>query len=315
MSAKNRYINTHFWDDSYVIDLDPIEKLLFLYLITNPCTNICGAYEISLKRIAFDTGIDKEMVAKVLLRFENSGKIIYKEGWILLLNWVKHQNPSPTVQSGIKFNLKSCPDWIKECFIDENGMVSIQYRYPPPLNLTELNLIKEKEKRDFSSSSSSFSEENNTVIEKISSNISNIPSIENKKQNLTKKKKTKCPSPFPFEEAKRYKIVTDKMITKYKEAFLEYFTEGDGQLKKHVNWPLTFKNWVERGESWGKSGKEEITQRVVVDQFGDKCKFCESAPEVGRPCPIHKKGGQYYDENGQLRERYAKWVYQKEPIV
>ena len=30
--AKKRYISTTFWRDEYVSNLDPIEKLLFLYL-------------------------------------------------------------------------------------------------------------------------------------------------------------------------------------------------------------------------------------------------------------------------------------------
>jgi hypothetical protein len=66
--AKQRYINTKFWRDSYIEDLDPTEKLLFLYLLTNPDTNICGVYELPLKIIAADTGIDKEMVKKLLNR-------------------------------------------------------------------------------------------------------------------------------------------------------------------------------------------------------------------------------------------------------
>ena len=41
---KHRYIKTKFWDDSYIIELNPHEKLLFLYLITNPLTNIAGVY-------------------------------------------------------------------------------------------------------------------------------------------------------------------------------------------------------------------------------------------------------------------------------
>ena len=67
--AKNRYIDTKFWTDTYITNLDPIEKLLFLYALTNPHTNIAGIYEISIKQIAFDTGIDKEMVEKIFQRF------------------------------------------------------------------------------------------------------------------------------------------------------------------------------------------------------------------------------------------------------
>ena len=72
--AKERYINTKFWDDSYIVKLDPIEKLLFIYLLTNPLTNICGIYEVSLRRIAFDTGIEEEVILTLLRRFEEKRK-------------------------------------------------------------------------------------------------------------------------------------------------------------------------------------------------------------------------------------------------
>lgn len=90
--SKLRSVNTRFWDDNYILDCDPLEKLLYLYLITNSMTNMLGIYEISLKRIGFDTGLDKEMVIKLLKRFENAGKAFYKDGYIVLMNYAKHQN-------------------------------------------------------------------------------------------------------------------------------------------------------------------------------------------------------------------------------
>ena len=36
--AKTRIINTRFWIDDYTSNLDPIEKLLFLYFLTNTAT-------------------------------------------------------------------------------------------------------------------------------------------------------------------------------------------------------------------------------------------------------------------------------------
>lgn len=91
MSDKNRYINTKFWTDNYISNLDPIEKLIYLYFLTNPLTNLLGIYEISLKRISFDTGIDKEMVLKILERFEKDNRITYVDGWIVIANFTKHQ--------------------------------------------------------------------------------------------------------------------------------------------------------------------------------------------------------------------------------
>ena len=107
--AKKRYINTKFWDDSYVVNLDPIEKLMFLYFITNPLTDICGIYEIPLKRIAFDTGIDKDMVLKILERFEYDKKIYYINGWIYVKNFSKNQAINDSVQKGIERSISVVP--------------------------------------------------------------------------------------------------------------------------------------------------------------------------------------------------------------
>lgn len=126
--AKQRYVNTHFWDDSYVTELDPTEKLLFLYLLTNPLTNIAGAYEIGLKRIAFDTGIDRETVLKILARFEVADRIVYRDGWVLILNFIKNQSFNPKMLSGVEEIVKCCPDWIKQ-------RLSIAYESLSHLNL------------------------------------------------------------------------------------------------------------------------------------------------------------------------------------
>lgn len=107
--AKERMINTKFWDDSYIVNLDPIEKLLYLYFLTNPLTNICGIYEIQLRRIAFDTGIDKDMVQKVIDRFSKDDKIYFIDGWLAIKNFAKHQRDNPSVKKGIEISLKDVP--------------------------------------------------------------------------------------------------------------------------------------------------------------------------------------------------------------
>lgn len=103
MTPKSRYINTTIWDDSWFIELSEIEKLLFLYLLTNPKCNIAGVYEVSVKRISFDTGISIEKVLKAFQRFEKDGKIMfdYDENIIFLRNFVKHQKLNPNIQIGI----------------------------------------------------------------------------------------------------------------------------------------------------------------------------------------------------------------------
>ena len=137
--SKKRYIDTKFWDDNYIIDKDPIEKLLFLYLLTNTLTNIIGIYEISLKRIAFDTGIDNEMVDKILKRFEVDDKIKYENGWVALKNFTEHQLNNPKINTGIERLIKEVPDNLVKWVNIDYDRLSIDYELLHPNLNTNLN--------------------------------------------------------------------------------------------------------------------------------------------------------------------------------
>jgi len=112
--AKQRYINTRFWRDSYIENLDPTEKLLFIYFLTNPDTNISGVYELPIKIIAVDIGIDRDMVIKLLARFEKDEKIRYRNGWIAIKNFTLYQSMNPKIIVGIENELKNAPPEVVE---------------------------------------------------------------------------------------------------------------------------------------------------------------------------------------------------------
>jgi hypothetical protein len=119
---KQRYINTKFWSDNWVSNLDPIEKLLFIYLLTNERTNIAGIYELPIKYMAVETGIEKEMIEKILKRFGNDNKVKYLNGWIYIYNFQKHQDLSnEKIRRGIEVIINDIPEQIR---------VSIGYPYP-----------------------------------------------------------------------------------------------------------------------------------------------------------------------------------------
>lgn len=107
--SRQRYLDTKFWDDTYIVSLDPIEKLIFIYLLTNPLTNICGIYETSLRRIGFDTGIEQAMILNILKRFEEDDKVKYQKGYIALKNFTKYQANNEKINKGIVSLLKGIP--------------------------------------------------------------------------------------------------------------------------------------------------------------------------------------------------------------
>ncbi len=118
--SKNTFFNTRFWQDSYISNLDPIEKLLFNYCLTSPFLSLSGIYEVPLKYIAVETGIDRDMVAKIFTRFAHDKKIVYYEGWLCVLKYPKYQSYNlPNVKKGLENELKSVPKDILNFFIEE----------------------------------------------------------------------------------------------------------------------------------------------------------------------------------------------------
>jgi len=99
--SKVRFVHCKFWEDNEVLEMTPDEKCFYLYLLTNSKTSSCGVYEISVKTMAFETGIDKELVLKLINRFQNQyKKILYdlSTGEIAIRNWFKYnKNDSPHV--------------------------------------------------------------------------------------------------------------------------------------------------------------------------------------------------------------------------
>lgn len=113
--SKNRYINTHFWDDQFIQELEPKEKLLFLYLLTNPLTNIAGIYEITFSRIMFDTGLDRAFINKAFARLSEASKVFYELGYVMIRNFKKHQSFNSNMERGYSEIIKKLPEELKAC--------------------------------------------------------------------------------------------------------------------------------------------------------------------------------------------------------
>ena len=124
--ATQRYISTSFWDDEWVQTHDPSEKLFFLYLLTNPLTNIAGVYQITDRRISFDTGFNDDVVKEMWRRFTEAGKAVRVGEWVILPTWPKHQRVTErsNVRTGIDRVLLDLPVNIF------NAVLKHDYCYP-----------------------------------------------------------------------------------------------------------------------------------------------------------------------------------------
>lgn len=89
-----RNLYTSFWTDNKVEDeFTPEDKYFYAYLLTNPQTNICGCYEVSINQMAHYMGFSNDTVNRLLDRFEKVHRVIrYCEETkeILILKWYKY---------------------------------------------------------------------------------------------------------------------------------------------------------------------------------------------------------------------------------
>lgn len=108
-----RSLDTRFWSDGWVRKLNPLDRYLFLYLLTNDKSNWCGVYELDLGMMAFECGLDERDLERALLP-RLVPKIIYVDGWVYIPNFPKyHLNGSETTKKGYEKAFSQVPEKIR----------------------------------------------------------------------------------------------------------------------------------------------------------------------------------------------------------
>ena len=135
-----RNIQMSFWTDSKVVDeFTPEDRYFYLYLLTNPHTNLCGCYEVSIKQMSDETGYTKEVIKLLLDRFEKSHNVIRYSNQtkeVLLLNWNRFNwTKSPKFQKPLISQIENIKDlafknYLVDIFNSASDTVSIPYPYP-----------------------------------------------------------------------------------------------------------------------------------------------------------------------------------------
>ena len=146
--AIYRNVQLSFWTDNKILDdFTPEDKYFYLYLLTNPHTNICGCYEISYKSMSDDTGYNKETIIRLLERFDKVHGVIKfspstKE--VLVLNWYKYNwSKSEKVLTGVCNVAKYIKNEnFKKYIFDtiesvKNNTLNIPYEYPMETSVSD----------------------------------------------------------------------------------------------------------------------------------------------------------------------------------
>ncbi len=145
--ATYRTVYLSFWTDAKVDDeFTPEDKYFYLYLLTNPHTNICGCYEISMKQMVRETGYNEDTIKRLLNRMEREHHVILYDQQtkeVLILNWGKYNwCNSPKTRAGaekVAAFIKS-PQFRELVLTAVRDTLSIVYPYPMDTSVTVLNI-------------------------------------------------------------------------------------------------------------------------------------------------------------------------------
>lgn len=114
---KTRIIKTCLWSDEKIEKLSYTSRYLFVYLISNPQIGLTGAYQITSKRIKFETGLNTAQVGKGFKELASMGMVTLADGnWVIITNALKHNNYSrgPTTGEAYEKELEILPDHVKD---------------------------------------------------------------------------------------------------------------------------------------------------------------------------------------------------------
>ena len=230
--ALYRNVQMTFWTDSKVVDdFTPEDRYFYLYLITNPHTNLAGCYEVSTRQMANETGYSKETIERLIARFISvHGVIKYSSDTkeVLLLNWHRY---SWTKSDRFRVALIKDINTVKDSAFKEYLMqlydgadtVSIPYSYGMDTTVTVTDTVT-----DTVSVSDTDSDKENK----------NTKNIKNPKKEYGEYKKVKLTD----EEFKR--LVNDFGSAKTEEAinFLDgYIVDKNYKSKEHY---IAIRRWV-----------------------------------------------------------------------
>lgn len=131
------YFRSSFWRDPFTRTLTSNNKLLYIYLLTNREIQPSGIYEFLEDDCFYQTGITRQQIRKGLVLLSNKEKILYADGWVFIVNFLRKSFnlPKKVVNEKVRTNisnqllLKNIPKPIIACFYSQYHSLSINYPY------------------------------------------------------------------------------------------------------------------------------------------------------------------------------------------
>lgn len=236
--AIYRSIQMTFWTDSKIVDnFTPEDRYFYLYLLTNPHTNLSGCYEISHKQMSDETGYTKEVIERLLDRMEKVHDVIRfskatKE--ILILNWSK-------------FNWTSSKDFQKPLIREINNIKDADFKGFLQQKIDGVQTVLTPS-YDGAGTTVTVTDNNNS--------INNINSV----KDLKPKDSYKIFIPPTVSEVREYCLERHNNIDA--ECFVDFYTGKGWMIGKNK-----IKDWKACVRTWEKNRENKSSYTPKPNQF------------------------------------------------
>ena len=288
--ANYRNISISFWTDSKVDDeFTPEDKYFYLYLLTNPHTNICGCYEISMKQMERETGYNSDTIRRLISRMQEQHHVIQysdetKE--VLILHWGRY---NWTDSDKVKKAILGVSEYIKngdfrKYVIDTVSIgypyridtVSIGYPYPMHTSVSDTDTESDTGTGTVSVSESVLETETETENRNRSRDRNSL-SAQKCASECTDAPKAKKFVPPTVEEVKAY--CNERRNGIDAEEFVSFYESKGWMIGKNK-----MKNWKAAITTWERNRRR--------DNGGD---LTISTPSFVPPSPTENNYGGYMD--------------------
>ena len=153
--AIYRQVRQSFWTDAKVVDdFTPEDRYFYLYLMTNPHTNLCGCYELSFKCASDETGYTRETIERLIDRLEKVHNVIRyskqtKE--LLIIKWSDYNwTKSPDFRKPLSKEIELVKNHDFKGFLidlyEGNDTVSTPCRQSPETTVSVSNTVSVSDK-------------------------------------------------------------------------------------------------------------------------------------------------------------------------
>lgn len=115
---KARQIQARFWDDDFVQNATWQSRYVFIYLCTCLPINMSGIFQLTDKKIIFETGLSEEDFQIAKEELSQAKKVLFFKGWVFVVNAFKNLKvwKSPTNWASWEEEWSKISSEVKEYF-------------------------------------------------------------------------------------------------------------------------------------------------------------------------------------------------------